>query len=224
MDNDITINLNTLRERMQSAGGASLMAKKDTQLVAVSKGQSFEKITDALKAGQRIFGENRIHEAQEKWPALRKDYPDITLHLIGPLQSNKVKEAVALFDVIQTLDRPKLADALSSQLEGTSRRIACFIQVNTGEEPQKSGIMPRDLGEFLAYCQNKHALDIVGLMCIPPQDESAALHFGLLQKLALRYGLSKLSMGMSGDFETGIRFGATHIRVGTALFGERGYA
>lgn len=223
MIDDMEQTLKTLRQRMQDAVSASLLGHRDAELVAVSKGQPEEKIVRALEAGQRIFGENRVQEAVAKWPALRLRYPAIELHLIGPLQTNKVKEAVALFDVIQTLDRPKLAVALSAECKAQERNIPCFIQVNTGEEPQKSGILPVEAADFVSYCREQLRLNIVGLMCIPPQNDAPAHHFGLLRQLALRNGLVGLSMGMSGDFETALRFGATHIRVGTALFGERDY-
>lgn len=223
MTDRIALEIENIRTRMRGAAGASLLGRKEVELVAVSKGQPLERIEAALVAGQRTFGENRVQEAVGKWVALRRHYPDITLHLIGPLQTNKVKEAVAMFDVIQTLDRPKLAQELAAEMSATGRHLGCFIQVNTGEEEQKSGILPMDTADFVRYCRDTLKLEILGLMCIPPQDESAAQHFGLLQQLALRNGLHKLSMGMSGDFETGIRFGATHIRVGTALFGERDY-
>jgi PLP dependent protein len=219
MHDSIANHIEDIRTRMREAAGASLLGRKAVELVAVSKGQPAEKLEQALQDGLRCFGENRVQEAAAKWPGLRARFTDIQLHLIGPLQTNKVAEAVALFDVIQTLDRPKLADALAAEMQATGRHLPCFVQVNIGEEPQKSGVAPQDISEFLDYCRDK--LEVVGLMCIPPQHEPAAQYFGLLQQLALRHGLSGLSMGMSGDFETAIRFGATHIRVGTALFGER---
>jgi pyridoxal phosphate enzyme (YggS family) len=194
--------------------------KNDINLVAVSKKQPMELIHQMLECGQRLYGENRVQEAQEHWGELRAQYPDLRLHLIGPLQTNKVKEAVALFDVIETLDRPKLAHALTDEMKKQDRHLPCFIQVNTGEEPQKAGIIPSKLSEFLTLCQGL-GLNIVGLMCIPPLDEPSALHFAFLKKLADQHNLKDLSMGMSSDFEKAIPLGATYIRIGTALFGER---
>ncbi len=194
-----------------------------TTLVAVSKTHGEEKIRPLLEAGQRVFGENRVQEAKAKWPALKADYPDVELHLIGPLQSNKTAEAVALFDCIQTLDRPKLAHALAAEMEKAGKRVPLFVQVNTGAEPQKAGIAPEDAAAFIALCRDELKLPVEGLMCIPPAEENPAPHFALLAKLARENGLAKLSMGMSGDFETAVKFGATHVRVGSALFGARDY-
>ena len=193
----------------------------DVRLVAVSKMQPADRVAAALKAGHRLFGENRVQEAQGRWTALRTDHPDLVLHLVGPLQTNKVKDAVALFDVIESVDRPKLARALAREMERTGRHPDCLIQVNTGEEPQKAGVAPDDLADFLALCRNDLGLPVRGLMCIPPVEEPPALHFALLAELADLHGLEELSMGMSGDFETAIRHGATLVRVGTALFGAR---
>lgn len=190
-------------------------------LVAVSKVHGPDRIRPVLEAGHRVFGENRVQEAQTKWPPLREDWPDIELHLIGPLQSNKAKEAVALFDVIETVDRPKIAQALAREMDRQDRRPDCLVQVNTGEEPQKAGIAPADADAFLRRCREEWDLPVKGLMCIPPVDEEPALHFALLREIAARNGLPVLSMGMSGDFETAIHLGATHVRVGTAIFGER---
>jgi len=194
--------------------------KDEVNLIAVSKRQTPTKIQEILNCGQRIFGENRIQEAQEHWQGLRESYTDLQLHLIGPLQTNKVKEAVALFDMIQSVDRPKLVHALAKEMTKQEKNIPCLIQVNTGEEPQKSGILPHELEDFLTLCRNE-GLTIIGLMCIPPQNEPPALHFAFLKKLADQYDLKELSMGMSSDFEKAIPLGATYIRVGTALFGER---
>ena len=191
-------------------------------LIAVSKTKGEEDIRPGLDAGQRLYGENRVQEAAGKWPALREDFPDIELHLIGPLQSNKAKEAVALFDVIHTVDREKIAKALASEMKRQGRDIPCTIQVNTGAEPQKAGIDPKDAPQFLEYCRVE-GLNIIGLMCIPPLDDNPGPHFALLRKLADDLGLETLSMGMSGDFVTAIQFGATHVRVGSALFGARDY-
>lgn len=192
-------------------------------MIAVSKVQPEERIEDALRAGQRAFGENRVQEAMQRWGARRAAYADLSLHLIGPLQTNKVKEAVALFDVIQTLDREKLAKALAAELQAQGKAMSFFIQVNTGLEDQKSGVAPHALGDFLAFCRKECGLDIQGLMCIPPVDDPPALHFALLQKLARQYGLKDLSMGMSGDYEWAIPLGATYIRIGTGVFGAREY-
>ena len=190
-------------------------------LIAVGKGQPEDRIEAALAAGQRVFGENYVQEAKGRWPLLRPRWPDVEVHLIGRLQTNKAAEAVALFDAIQTLDRPKLARELAKQMTRQSRRPTLFVQVNTGEEPQKSGILPSELDGFVAMCRDELELPLSGLMAIPPEDEDVALHTALLAKLAARNGLSQLSVGMSADYETAIRFGATHVRVGTAIFGAR---
>jgi pyridoxal phosphate enzyme (YggS family) len=176
-----------------------------------------------LEAGQRVFGENRVQEARAKWPLLRQRFPDIELHLVGPLQTNKARDALELFDVIETLDRLRLAESLKAEIDkrGAGRLKQLFVEVNSGEEPQKAGVTPKDVVGFVAQCRDALKLPVVGLMCIPPVDEEAALHFALLKKLAAECGLASLSMGMSADFETAIRFGATHVRVGTAIFGER---
>ncbi|MBL4692613.1 MAG: YggS family pyridoxal phosphate-dependent enzyme [Magnetovibrio sp.] len=195
--------------------------KNGVTLVAVSKFHDAERISVTLELGHRVFGENRVQEAQDKWPDLRQAYPDINLHLIGPLQTNKVKSAVALFDVIESVDREKLARALAKEFTATQRHLPVYIQVNTGDEPQKAGILPKDADTFISLCQDELGLDVQGLMCIPPAQEEPALHFALLSKIAKRNGLKNLSMGMSGDFETAIDLGATHIRVGTAIFGQR---
>ena len=190
-------------------------------LVAVSKRQPDERIDAALVAGQRVFGENRVQEAQRRWVSRRDRYADLTLHLIGPLQTNKAAAAVALFDVIEVVDRPRLAKALGDEMIRQNRQLECYIQVNTGKEVQKSGIAPEDAGDFIAYCRDEAGLNITGLMCIPPIDEEAAMHFALLQTIAKRNHLSILSMGMSDDFEEAIAFGATAVRIGSAIFGVR---
>jgi len=190
-------------------------------LVAVSKTHGADKVRELLAAGHRVFGENRVQEAEEKFPALKADHPDLHLHLIGPLQTNKARDAVALFDVIESVDRERLAATLAKEMAKTGRRPDCFIQVNTGEEPQKAGVLPAELDAFVAACRDTHELPVVGLMCIPPVDEEPALHFALLVKMAARNGLSKVSMGMSADYEIAVRLGATHVRVGSALFGAR---
>ena len=191
------------------------------KLVAVTKTVPVAVIEDALAAGQRVFGENRVQEAHSKWPALKQLHPDIELHLIGPLQSNKVREALALFDVIETVDRPKLARALAEEIPHAGKRPRLFVQVNTGEEPQKAGVLPAETDAFVALCRDELGLSIEGLMCIPPLDEEPAMHFALLAKIAARLGIEHLSMGMSGDFARAVQFGATYVRIGTAIFGAR---
>jgi len=190
-------------------------------LVAVSKRQPDDRIDAALAAGQRVFGENRVQEAQGRWIKRRDRHADLTLHLIGPLQTNKAADAVALFDVIEVVDRPKLAKALGDEMIRQNRRLECYIQINTGKEAQKSGIAPEDADDFIAYCRDEVGLNVTGLMCIPPVEEEAAMHFALLQTIAKRNGLAKLSMGMSDDFEEAIAFGATAVRIGSAIFGAR---
>ncbi len=214
-------NLIQIYEQIEKAAQSAGRNPANTHLVAVSKKQPAERIQAALDTGHRLFGENRVQEAQEHWAALKSQYPDLKLHLIGPLQTNKVREAVGLFDVIETVDRPKLAKALAKEMEKQGRKLPCFIQVNTGEEPQKAGILPADLPAFLALCREECGLEIGGLMCIPPMDEPPALHFAFLAKLAQENGLQDLSMGMSADFEKAISLGATHIRIGTGVFGNR---
>jgi len=199
----------------------SVYAANPVTLVAVSKRQPDAKIDAALVAGQRVFGENRVQEATSRWAARRSQYADLTLHLIGPLQTNKVAEAVALFDVIEVVDRQKLARALATEMTRQNRHLPCFIQVNTGEEPQKSGIFPDQISDFFVFCRDNLGLPIQGLMCIPPVDEDVALHFALLNSMAKRLKLSKLSMGMSSDYTDAIGFGATSVRVGSAIFGAR---
>ena len=190
-------------------------------LVAVSKRQPEVKIDAALAAGQRVFGENRVQEASQRWTDRRTAYSDLILHLIGPLQTNKAAEAVALFDVIEVVDREKLARAIAKEMSRQNRVLPCYIQVNTGEEPQKSGILPDQLDDFTQFCRDELALPIIGLMCIPPVDEEAAMHFALLNTMAQRLNLKKLSMGMSSDYIEAIGFGATSVRVGSAIFGVR---
>jgi len=190
-------------------------------LVAVSKRQPDDRVDAALAAGQRVFGENRVQEAQSRWVSRRHQHADLTLHLIGPLQTNKVADAVVLFDVIEVVDRPKLAKALGDEMIRQNRQLECYIQINTGKEAQKSGIAPEDADGFIAYCRNEAALNITGLMCIPPIHEEAVMHFALLQTIAKRNDISILSMGMSGDFEEAIAFGATAVRIGSAFFGAR---
>ncbi|HEY0330471.1 MAG TPA: YggS family pyridoxal phosphate-dependent enzyme [Rhodopseudomonas sp.] len=196
-------------------------ARAAVTLIAVSKTFEADGISPVLQAGQRVFGENRVQEARAKWPALTAAYPGVELHLIGPLQSNKAKEAVALFDAIHSVDRPSLCQALAKEIAAQSRAVELFVQLNTGEEPQKAGVAPADADGFIKACRDSYGLTIAGLMCIPPVDQAPAPHFALTAKIAARNGLSKLSMGMSADFAVAIAFGATHVRVGSAIFGHR---
>lgn len=208
---------NKIREAAKIAG----REPNQVELIAVSKQQPEARIESALNEGFRVFGENRVQEAQARWQPRRPFFPDLELHLVGPLQSNKAGDAVALFDVIHTLDRPKIARAVKTEMDNQNRPLPCFIQVNTGEESQKAGVLPKDAPDFHHFCTSEIGLDIIGLMCIPPIDEEAAMHFSLLKTLADKLSLPKLSIGMSGDYEEAIAFGATHIRVGSALFGAR---
>lgn len=214
--------LQSITEKMRAAEDAAGRAAGSVQLIAVSKVQPDEKVEAVLREGHRVFGENRVQEAAGKWPGFRASYDDVVLHLIGPLQTNKARQAFELFDVIHTLDRPKLATTFARLAQEMGRCPEMFIQVNTGEEDQKAGVAPREADGFIAQCR---ALDlpVAGLMCIPPADEEAALHFALLAKIAARNDLAGLSMGMSGDFERAISLGATHVRVGSAIFGARAY-
>lgn len=214
-------NLAAILARIDAARKKAVRPAPSTTLIAVTKTHDAEAIRPVLAAGHRVFGENRVQEAMGKWPALRAAYPGIELHLIGPLQSNKTREAVETFDAIHSLDRPKLAHALKAEIEKSGKAMTLFIQVNTGEEPQKAGVAPQDAAGFIALCRDDLKLPVKGLMCIPPHDENPAPHFALLQKLARENGLPLLSMGMSDDFESAIKFGATHVRVGSAIFGER---
>ncbi|PKQ01725.1 MAG: YggS family pyridoxal phosphate-dependent enzyme [Alphaproteobacteria bacterium HGW-Alphaproteobacteria-12] len=213
--------LAAIQDRIARAAREAGRKPDDVVLIAVSKTFGEEAIRPLLDAGQRVFGENRVQEAAGKWPALRDRYGNVDLHLIGPLQTNKLDEALDLFDVFHTLDRPKLAEALVKAREKGRTLPRLFVQVNTGDEPQKAGLAPKDVDGFLMRCRNEWSLDVTGLMCIPPLGEEPALHFALLDKIAKRNGLSGLSMGMSGDFETAVKLGATHVRVGSALFGSR---
>lgn len=211
-----------VRARIAAAAAEAGREAGDIVLIAVSKTFDEDAIVPLIEAGQRVFGENRVQEAGRKWPALRQRYPGTELHLIGSLQTNKLADALELFDVIHTLDRAKFAEALVKARNAGKQLPRLFVQVNTGEEPQKAGVLPSELDSFLKRCREEWFLDIEGLMCIPPADDEAALHFALLERMARRNGLGKLSMGMSGDFETAVRFGATHVRIGSALFGTRG--
>ena len=222
MSIDRVANLREVETAIRHAAEAADRGEDMPTLVAVSKTYGADAIRPVLEAGHRCFGENRVQEAQGKWPELKEAFPDTELHLIGPLQTNKARDAVQLFDVIETVDRPKLAKALAKAMrqEGKSPRL--FVQINTGLEPQKAGISPEDADDFLKTCREDYDLAIEGLMCIPPFGENPSLHFALLEKIASRNGLPQLSMGMSADYETAIAFGATHVRVGTAIFGARG--
>ncbi len=210
-----------VRRRIADAAAEAGRLVSDITLVAVSKTFEPAAIEPVIAAGQRVFGENRVQESKAKWPELKSRFAGITLHLIGPLQSNKAAEAVALFDCIQSLDREKLARVLADEVQRQGRAPDLFVEINTGEEEQKAGIRPKEADRFIASCRDTYGLKIAGLMCIPPAEEEPALHFALLETIAKRNGLKKLSMGMSADFETAIRFGATHVRVGSAIFGER---
>jgi pyridoxal phosphate enzyme (YggS family) len=203
------------------ACGEARRARDSVKLIAVSKTFDAQAITPILQSGQRVFGENRVQEAKAKWPGLTAAYPDTELHLIGPLQSNKAKEAVALFDAIHSVDRPSICEALSKAMTKEQHKVELFVQLNTGEEPQKAGVAPQDADAFIAACRDTYGLTIGGLMCIPPVDEAPAPHFALTAKIAARNGLHKLSMGMSADFAVAIAFGATHVRIGSAIFGHR---
>lgn len=213
--------LAAVQARIAEAARVAQRLPADVTLIAVSKTFEAADIVPVLEAGHRTFGENRVQEAKGKWPDLRARYPGVELHLIGPLQSNKAHEAVALFDVIHTIDRPKIARAIADEMRKQSRALKLFIQVNTGEEEQKAGIAPGDLPALIDECRATLKLEIAGLMCIPPVDDEPALHFALLAKLARAHGLTALSMGMSADFEQAVRLGATHVRVGSAIFGTR---
>lgn len=218
---DISQNRTAILNRIDEAAQAVGRSDDRPTLVAVSKRQDATRIDAALAAGQRVFGENRVQEAQTRWQVRRRAYSDLELRLIGPLQTNKVDDAVALFDVIESLDREKLAKALRKSIDRLDKSPRLYVQVNTGDEPQKAGASVSDLPQFLSLCQNEYGFEIEGLMCIPPVEEPASLHFALLKKLADRHGLAKCSMGMSADFELAARLGATSVRVGSALFGER---
>jgi len=214
--------LKSVRGKIAAAAAGVGRAPDAVQLIAVSKTFGAGEIRPVLEAGQRHFGENRVQEAASKWPGLREEFPDLTLHLIGPLQSNKAKDAVALFDAIHSIDRPKIARAIAEEMDKQGKALELFVQVNTGEEPQKAGVLPADAPAFVAMCRDELKLTINGLMCIPPVDEEPAVHFAFLAKLAGELGLTGLSMGMSGDFETAVELGATYVRVGSAIFGHRG--
>jgi pyridoxal phosphate enzyme (YggS family) len=216
--------LSDVQDRIRAAATKAGRPPESIHLIAVSKVQPLERVEAVLEAGHRLFGENRVQEAAGKWPALRERFPGVELHLIGPLQTNKVRQALDLFDAIQTLDRPKLARKLADEIQARGSAPTLFIQINTGEEAQKAGVAPAEADAFIAECRGSLGLPIAGLMCIPPVDEEPSPHFALLAKIAARNGLPELSMGMSGDFESAISLGATYVRVGSAIFGERAYA
>ena len=218
---DAAERLAEVKARIAAAEKAASRPPGSVTLVAVTKTFAADAIRPALEAGHRVFGENRVQEAKAKWPALREEFPSVQLHLIGPLQSNKARDAVALFDAIHTVDRHSIVEALADESERQSRRPLLFVEVNTGGEPQKAGVAPKETDAFVALCREVHGFLIDGLMCIPPLRDVSAPHFALLAKIAKRLGLKSLSMGMSGDFETAIAMGATHVRVGSAIFGER---
>lgn len=213
--------LKAVTVQIEAAAEEAGRSPRDVALVAVSKTHDADTIRPVIAAGQRIFGENRVQEAGGKWPDLKAEYPDIELHLIGPLQSNKAREAVELFDWIETVDREKIARVLSEECRKQNRKLKFLVQVNTGGEEQKAGVAPEDAAAFINTCRDTYNLDIQGVMCIPPIDEEAALHFALLKKIADEAGLAVVSMGMSADFDKAIAYGATHVRVGTAIFGAR---
>jgi PLP dependent protein len=218
---DAPTRLAAVEQRISAAAQAAKRDPASIHHVAVTKTFGADHILPVLEAGHRRFGENRVQEAKGKWPALRQRFPDIELHLIGPLQSNKAREAVALFDAIHTVDRPKIAQALANEMAKQGKRLKLFIEINTGEEPQKAGVMPKEAAGLLRLCREDLQLEIAGLMCIPPLDEEPALHFAFLAKLGRELGLKELSMGMSADFETAVAFGATYVRVGSQIFGDR---
>ena len=220
-DNDTVERLRQVRASIARSASDYGRDASDITLVAVSKTFPAEDIEPVLAAGQRVFGENYVQEAKAKWPSLRERYPDVELHLIGPLQSNKAKEAVQLFDAIHTLDRPSLAEALAKEIARQSRKPRLLVQVNTGEEPQKGGVMPAEADAFIEACRARWGLEIEGLMCIPPAEDPPSPHFAFLSAMAKRHGLKTLSMGMSADFDEAIQMGATHVRVGSAIFGTR---
>ena len=221
MTHEVAQRLKEVELRIDAAARGAKRDPAEVMLIAVTKTFEAPQILPVLEAGHRLFGENRVQEAKAKWPALKAQFSGTELHLIGPLQSNKVKEAVELFDAIHSIDRPKIARAVAEEMQRQGKRLALFIQVNTGEEPQKAGVLPQEAPAFVALCCEELKLDIAGLMCIPPVDEEPAVHFAFLAKLAGELGLEGLSTGMSEDFETAIAFGATHVRVGSAIFGSR---
>jgi pyridoxal phosphate enzyme (YggS family) len=220
-DADVTSSLPAVMRDIADAARRAGRDPASVKLIAVSKTVPEHAIEEAIRSGQRRFGENRVQEAKAKWPALKERHPDLELHLIGLLQSNKVRDAVELFDVIHSVDRPKIAAALAEEMKRAGKHPRLLVQANTGEEPQKAGVMPSETDAFVARCRDEYGLAIEGLMCIPAFDEEPSMHFALLAKIAARLGLKELSMGMSGDFDKAIAFGATYVRIGTAIFGAR---
>ncbi len=218
---DVAARLADVLAELAAAAREAGRDPREITLVAIGKSHDAARIRPALAAGHRVYGENRVQEAAEKWPAMVAEFPGTALHMVGPLQTNKVRQAVALFDVIETVDRPKLARALAKEMAASGRRPDCFIQVNTGAEPQKAGVLPEDADSFIAQCRTEFELPVKGLMCIPPVEEEPSLHFALLREVARRNGLEGLSMGMTADYRVAVAFGATHVRIGTAIFGER---
>jgi PLP dependent protein len=219
---DSTAGLAAVRREIAEACATAGRRPEDVTLIAISKTFPGEAIVPVIAAGQRVFGENRVQEALAKWPALREAHSDLELHLVGPLQSNKAREAVGLFDAIHSIDRPSVCRTVAKEIERQGRHPTLFVEVNTGAEPQKAGVLPENADAFIAACRDEYDLAISGLMCIPPHEEAPAPHFALTVKIAARNGLALLSMGMSADFAIAIRFGATHVRVGSAIFGHRG--
>ncbi|MES0869729.1 YggS family pyridoxal phosphate-dependent enzyme [Pseudovibrio sp. SCP19] len=224
MSDAATLRLKEVKENIGKAEKDAERPNGSVTLIAVSKTFEASAIKPVLEAGQRVFGENRVQEAMGKWPGLREEFEGVELHLIGPLQSNKAKEAIQTFDVIHTVDRDKIAKALKAEMDKQGKTPKLFIQVNTGEEDQKAGIPPKEADAFIAKCRDEYGLEIEGLMCIPPVDEAPGMHFALLEKIAKRNGLEKLSMGMSSDYPIAVQHGATHVRVGSAVFGARDYS
>lgn len=221
MTAEVAQRLEEIQSRIAAAAREAGRDPSSARLIAVSKTFEAPHILPVIEAGQRLFGENRVQEAKAKWPPLKERFPDLELHLVGSLQSNKAKEAVQLFDAIHSIDRPKIARAVAEEMAKQGRRLKLFVQVNTGEEPQKAGVLPAEAAGLVRLCRDELKLDIAGLMCIPPADEEPAIHFAFLAKLASELGVNELSMGMSADFETAVAFGATYVRVGSAIFGAR---
>lgn len=219
----VSANLATVHENIARAANDADRQADDVTLIAVSKVQPRERVEAALLAGHRVFGENRVQEAEGRWPPFKEQFPDVQLHLIGPLQTNKARAAVTLFDTIHTVDRPRLAATLARLFDETGRRLPCFIEINTGSEPQKAGVLPEDADAFIKACLEEYQLPIAGLMCIPPADDVPAPHFAFLADIAARNGLQRLSMGMSADYEAAVQLGATDVRVGSSIFGARQY-
>ncbi len=220
----VRANLDAVHAKIAQAARDADRDPAGVNLIAVSKVQPEDRIQAALLAGQRVYGENRVQEAEGRWPAYREQYSDLQLHLIGPLQTNKARVAVQLFDVIHTVDRPRLAATLARLFDETGRQLPCYIEINTGSEPQKAGVLPEDADAFIKACREEYNLPLVGLMCIPPADDVPAPHFAFLADIAKRNGLDRLSMGMSADYEQAVALGATDVRVGSAIFGERQYS